>query len=83
MDPVKLKGEFGRDIVFWGGGCDTQHVLPFGDLKEVEDDVKRRIDVFGPSGGFVFASIHNIQMEIDPEKVLKLFDTAFDYGKSH
>ncbi len=83
MDPVKLKGEFGRDIVFWGGGCDTQHVLPFGDLKEVEDDVKRRIDIFGPGGGFVFASIHNIQMEIDPEKVLKLFDTAFDYGKSH
>jgi Uroporphyrinogen-III decarboxylase len=67
--------------VFWGGGCDTQHVLPFGTVEAVEEDVKRRIDVLAPGGGFVFASIHNIQMEISPEKILRLYETAFEYGR--
>lgn len=81
MEPAMLKREFGKDIVFWGGGCDTQHVLPFGTLDDVRDDVKRRIDILSPGGGFVFASIHNIQMEIAPEKVFRLFDTAYNYGR--
>ena len=81
MSPEFLKREFGKDIVFWGGGCDTQRILPFGTLEEVEDDVKKRIDIFAPEGGFVFAAIHNIQKEVSPAKVLRLFDTARDYGK--
>jgi len=81
MSPEFLKREFGKDIVFWGGGCDTQRILPFGTLEEVENDVKKRIDIFAPEGGFVFAAIHNIQKEVSPEKVLRLFDTARDYGK--
>jgi len=81
MSPEFLKREFGKDIVFWGGGCDTQRILPFGTLEEVENDVKKRIDIFAPKGGFVFAAIHNIQQEVSPEKCLKLFDTARDYGK--
>lgn len=81
MSPEFLKREFGKDIVFWGGGCDTQRILPFGTLEEVENDVKKRIDIFAPKGGFVFAAIHNIQQEVSPEKCLKLFDTARNYGK--
>ncbi|OAA31551.1 hypothetical protein AT15_05615 [Kosmotoga arenicorallina S304] len=81
MDPEFLKKEFGKDIVFWGGGVDTQYILPFGSIKELEDDVKKRIDIFAPDGGFVFAAIHNIQREVSPEKVIKLFDTAKEYGK--
>jgi len=81
MSPEFLKKEFDKDIVFWGGGCDTQRILPFGTLEEVEDDVKKRIDIFAPEGGFVFAAIHNIQKEVSPEKCLRLFDTARDYGK--
>ncbi len=81
MSPEFLKREFGKDIVFWGGGCDTQRILPFGTLEEVENDVKKRIDIFAPEGGFVFAAIHNIQQEVSPEKCLRLFDTARDYGK--
>ncbi|PZC53126.1 uroporphyrinogen decarboxylase family protein, partial [Mesotoga sp. TolDC] len=83
MEPEKLKREFGKDIVFWGGGCETQHTLPFGSLKEVEDDVKKRIDIFAPGGGFVFAPIHNIQSEIPPEKIKMLFDCAYEYGSSN
>ena len=81
MSPELLKKKFGKDIVFWGGGCDTQRILPFGTLEEVENDVKKRIDIFAPEGGFVFAAVHNIQQEVSPEKCLRLFDTARDYGK--
>ena len=80
MEPERLKKEFGRDIVFWGGGCDTQHVLPFGTLKDLEDDIRRRIDIFSPGGGFVFAPIHNIQAEVSPGKIFRLFECAYEYG---
>lgn len=81
MSPDFLKKEFGKNIVFWGGGCDTQRVLPFGTLEEIEDDIKKRVDIFAPGGGFVFAAIHNIQNGVSPEKVLRIFDVARDYGR--
>ena len=59
MDPRWLKREFGRQIVFWGGGVDTQKTLPFGTPEEVYREVRERIDIFAPGGGFVFNSIHN------------------------
>jgi uroporphyrinogen decarboxylase len=83
MDTKELKSEFGRDIVFWGGGVDTQHVLPFGKPQEVVDEVKRRIDDLAPGGGFVFAAVHNIQALVPPENIVAAFDTATEYGKSH
>jgi len=81
MDTLRLKRDFGRDIVFWGGGVDTQQVLPFGKPAEVVDEVKRRIDDLAPGGGFVFAAIHNIQAFVPPENIVAAFDTALDYGK--
>jgi uroporphyrinogen decarboxylase len=79
MDTRELKAEFGRDIVFWGG-VDTQRVLPFGTQAEVADEVKRRIDDLAPSGGFVFAAVHNIQAFVPPENIVTMFDTAIQYG---
>ena len=81
MDTRRLKQEYGRDIVFWGGGVDTQHVLPFGTPGEVSEEVKRRIDDLAPGGGFVFAAVHNIQAFIPPENICAAFDTALDYGR--
>jgi uroporphyrinogen decarboxylase len=81
MDTGKLKQDFGRDITFWGGGVDTQHVLPFGKPQEVADEVKRRIDDLAPGGGFVFAAVHNIQALVPPENIVAMFDTALEYGK--
>ena len=81
MDSRKLKQDFGRDIVFWGGGVDTQHVLPFGNTQEVADEVKRRIDDLAPGGGFVFAAVHNIQAYVPPENIVTMFDTALQYGR--
>ncbi len=83
MDTRQLKLEFGRDIVFWGGGVDTQRVLPFGTPQEVANEVKRRIDDLAPGGGFVFAAVHNIQAFVPPENIVTAFDTALNYGKSH
>jgi uroporphyrinogen decarboxylase len=81
MDTRWLKQEFGKDIVFWGGGMDTQHVLPFGKPEEVVDEVKRRIDDLAPGGGFVFAAVHNIQAFVPPENIVAAFDTALEYGR--
>jgi uroporphyrinogen decarboxylase len=81
MDTRRLKHEYGRDITFWGGGVDTQQVLPFGSPTEVTDEVKRRIDDLAPGGGFVFAAIHNIQAFVPPENIVAAFDTAIEYGR--
>jgi len=75
MDTVRLKRDFGDDIVFWGG-IDTQKILPFGIPQDVEKEVKRRIEDLAPGGGYVLNSVHNIQAGISPENLSALF-TAF------
>ena len=75
-----LKHEFGKNLVFWGGGCDSQHVLPFGHPHEVVAEVRKNLNALAPGGGFIFASIHNIQNEVPPENILAMFDTAYEYG---
>jgi uroporphyrinogen decarboxylase len=80
MDTQVLKREFGRDITFWGGGCDSQAVLPFGTPREVADEVRRRIDDLAPGGGFVFSSIHNVQAGVPAENTISMFRTAREYG---
>ncbi|MCD6335305.1 MAG: hypothetical protein J7M27_08245 [Candidatus Latescibacteria bacterium] len=61
MDTKRLKREFRKDLTFWGGGCDTQNVLPFGSPEEVGEEVKQRVEDSVPGGGFVFTQVHNIQ----------------------
>ena len=82
MDSMRLKATYGKDIVFWGGGVDTQHVLPFGSPDDVRAEVTRRISDFSPEGGFVFASVHNIQALVPPENIVTAFDTARRYGQA-
>ncbi|MBM3712381.1 MAG: methyltransferase [Actinobacteria bacterium] len=81
MEPEKLKNEFGRDITFWGGGCNTRDILPHKTPKEVRDDVKRRIEIFAKDGGFVFNPIHNIMADVPPENIVAMFEAAYEYGK--
>ncbi len=80
MDPLDLKERFGEDLVFWGGGCDAQHVLPFGEPKEVAAHVRRNVEVFKAGGGYVFTNVHNIQADVPPENVVAMFDAAYDAG---
>ena len=76
MDTPTLKREFGRDITFWGGGCDSQTVLPFGTSHEISKEVRQWIDDLGPNGGFVFGPNHNVQPGVPPENIVAMFDTA-------
>ena len=80
MDPKTLKDEFGSRITFWGGGVDTQHTLPFGTPGEVYREVRERIDIFAPGGGFVFNTIHNMQANTPIENVAALFKAISDAG---
>jgi uroporphyrinogen decarboxylase len=80
MDSAELKREFGKDIVFWGGGVDTQGVYGSGTPQEVRDDVKRRIEDLAPGGGFVFATVHNIQGNVPPENIMAMWDALQEYG---
>jgi uroporphyrinogen decarboxylase len=80
MDPRELKREFGKDLVFWGGGVDTQHILPYGTPEDVCRNVRELIEIFAPGGGFVFNQIHNIQAGIPPENIVAMFDAAYKYG---
>jgi hypothetical protein len=73
MDPKRLKSEFGKDMVFWGGGVDTQQTLPFGSPDEVYNEVRERIEIFSPGGGYVFNAIHNVQSNVPVENVLAMF----------
>jgi uroporphyrinogen decarboxylase len=74
MEPVALKRDFGKDVSFWGGGVDTQGVLPRGTPAEVRDDVRRNVDALAPGGGFVFCTVHNIQADVPPENVMAMVE---------
>jgi hypothetical protein len=81
MDPRELKREFGKDLVLWGGGVDTQKMLPFGTPDEVYNQVRERIDIFNQDGGFIFNSIHNIQATTPVENMLAMFKAIRDSNK--
>lgn len=80
MDPSELKRKFGHRITFWGGGVDTQRTLPFGTPEDVRKEVRERIRVFGPGGGFVFNTIHNVQPQTPVKNLLAMFETVRQYG---
>lgn len=79
MDPVKLKRKFGEQVTFWGGGVDTQQVLPFGTPEEVRQQVRERLRIFGTGGGFVFNPIHNVQAEVPVENLLALYQAVKEF----
>jgi uroporphyrinogen decarboxylase len=76
MDPAMLKREFGDRLTFWGGSCDCQHTLPFGTPDDVAREARENVRILSPGGGYVFASVHNIQAQVPPENVILLFDAA-------
>ena len=81
MDPAELKRDFGEDLTFWGGGVDTQSTLPHGRPQQVKDEVKKRIEQLAPGGGFVFATVHNIQHDVPTENLVALWQALEEYGQ--
>ena len=80
MEPARLKAEFGRDLVFWGGAVDPQHTLAFGSPEQVREEAKANIADFKKGGGFVFNNPHNIQANVRPENVVALYEAANEFG---
>jgi hypothetical protein len=81
MDPHELKQQFGERVVFWGGGVDTQHTLPNGTPDEVRAQVAERIRIFGPGGGYVFNTIHNVQPQTPVENLLAMYEAVREEGR--
>jgi uroporphyrinogen decarboxylase len=83
MDTRALKKAFGKDITFYGGGVDTQHVLPHGTPQEVRDEVKRRVEDLAPGGGFIFNTVHNIQADVPPQNIVAMWEAMREFGHYH
>jgi uroporphyrinogen decarboxylase len=81
MEPSRLKEDFGHELAFWGGGCCSQRVLPRRAPEEVEADVRTRLRILAPGGGYVFAPIHDIQPDVPPENVVAMYDAAQRWGR--
>jgi len=80
MNPIELKKEFDKKIVFWGGGVETQSTLSFGTPEEVEEDVRTKIEMFKKGGGYVFAQIHNIQPQVPIDNILAMYEAFKKYS---
>ncbi len=80
MDALRLKDKFGKDIIFWGGGVDSQKTLPYGTQEEVYAQVLERLKIFGKDGGYVFGSVHNIVAKTPIENVLAMIRAVHDYN---
>ena len=81
MDPVHIKKKFGGRIAFWGGGINTQQTLPFGSEKEVRDEVRQRLELLAPGGGYIFNGIHNIQAESPVKNIVAMIETVKEFNK--
>ena len=80
MDPRTLKREFGRDITFWGGGCNTRRILNLGTPEEVYEYTLRMLDVFSPDGGFVFNQEHNILPDVPPQNIMAMYRAVSEFA---
>lgn len=80
MDTKELKNTYGKNLVFWGA-IDTQRIMPYGSVKDVESEVARRIDDLAYGGGYVLSAVHNIQPDVPPENVIAMVTAAKKYGK--
>jgi hypothetical protein len=80
MDPVYLKKTYGKDLVFWGGGIDTQKTLPYSTPEKVREEVLRLCDIFAKDGGFVFNTVHNIQANVPVENMVAMADAIKEFN---
>jgi len=80
MDAKHLKQTYGKDLVFWGGGVDTQKTLPYSSPEKVREEVLRLCDVFAVGGGFVFNTVHNIQANVPVENIIAMVDAIKEFN---
>jgi uroporphyrinogen decarboxylase len=83
MEPERLKKEFGSELTFWGGGCNTQSILNRATPGQVKNHVKNNIEIFSEGGGYVFNSIHNIMPDVPPQNIMAMFEAVKEFNASH
>jgi uroporphyrinogen decarboxylase len=76
MEPERLKREFGKDLCMWGGGSNTRNILGWATPEQVAADVRARVAVFAPDGGYVFQQIHNVMANVPPEHIVAMLDAV-------
>jgi uroporphyrinogen decarboxylase len=81
MNPIELKRQFGKDLVFWGGGANMQGTVFHGSLDDIRREVRELIEIFSKDSGFVFNQIHNIQSNVSPERIMAIYQTAMEYRR--
>jgi len=80
MEPERLKKEFGRDVTFWGGGCDTKSILNRATPQQVKCHVKHNLEIFSDKGGYVFNTVHNIMPDVPPENIIAMFEAVHEFN---
>jgi uroporphyrinogen-III decarboxylase len=80
MDPQHLKNTYGKELVFWGGGVDTQRMLSFGTPAEVKKQVQENCAIFARDGGFVFTTVHNIQANVPVENLAAMMEAVREFN---
>ncbi len=80
MDPKTLKMKYGKNLVFWGGGIDSQRLLPFASPQEIKQAVRKNVEIFKPGGGYVFNNVHNIQPGVPPQNIVAMYEAAHEFG---
>ena len=80
MEPARLKKEFGKDLIFFGG-ISIQDLLPNGNPEDIRKEVTRRISILGKGGGYIIAPAHNIQIDTPVENIIAFTDTVKDHNQ--
>ena len=81
MEPERLKRDFGKDVTFWGGGCDTSRVLNRATPAEVKKHVLHNLEIFSKGGGFVFNTVHNIMPDVPPENIVAMYEAVDEFNQ--
>lgn len=82
MEPEFLKGEFGKDCTFWGGGIENVGTLNGESTEKIREEVLKRLEIFSRGGGFVFNTVHNILPDVPPKNIITMFDAVKEFNKS-
>jgi uroporphyrinogen decarboxylase len=80
MEAEALKRDFGKDLCFWGGGCDTQSILPNATPAKIREHVLHQCQVLSPGGGFVFQQVHNIMANVPAENIIAMYDAVREFN---
>ena len=81
MDPQHLKDTYGKDLVFWGAGVDTQKTLPYGTPEEVRAQVLQMCTIFSKGGGYIFSSVHNLLPQSPTKNLVALFEAVKEFNE--